>query len=351
MFVRYCCSYSRNFGNLSPNWGCIIGMVIWNIAFSFGISIVLASPHVTTATAATTTTSKAMVSSSLPSSTTKCTVTPYPYQDEDFTIPQVRSRPIRQRIAQSKTTATTKSKLQSPPLSPTTIAATLSNHQWFIVTWTTISIIKVLLHNYISNEMWKNLRIWGDPLLNRVPTWITHRLVGNTTIASATTPPPNDQDDDDDFVVVVQGDEKKEMVIEEEDDDEEADPSWTSWADRYHDLLMETTTLREQLDHRTLPVEPPSPPPQNEEEKEEMIQTIQTMNETLHYWKRVALMKDEQIQRVLQAERQNSIQQLEQLKTDMLRVVEQERAALLLEFQNMMTQLRESISLVENNRG
>jgi hypothetical protein len=320
-------------------------MVIWNIAFSIGISIVLASPHVT---AAATTTSKAMVSSSLPSSSTKSTVTPYPYQDEDFTIPQVRSRPIRQHIAQSKTTASTKSKLQSSPLSTTTIAAIISNHQWFIVTWTTISIIKVLLHNYISNEKWKNLRIWGDPLLNhRVPTWITHRLVRNTTIASATTPPPNDQDDDDDDCVVVQGDEVKDMVIEEEDDDEEVDPSWTSWADRYHNLLMETTTLREQLDHRTLPVEPPPPPPpQNDEEKEEMIQTIQTMNETLHYWKRVALMKDEQIQRVLQAERQNSIQQLEQLKTDMLRVVEQERAALLLEFQNMMTQLRESISLV-----
>jgi hypothetical protein len=328
-------------------------MGIWNIVFAIGISIVLASPHGTTAAAATpTTTSKAMVSSSLPSSSTKITVTPYPYQDEDFIIPQVRSRPIRQRIAQSKTTAATKSKLQSPPLSAATIAATISNHQLFIVTWTTISIIKVLLHNYISNEQWKNLRIWGDPLLNRVPTWITHRLVGNTTIASVTTPPPNDQDDDDDFVVVVQGDEMKDMVIEEEDDDdEEADPSWTSWADRYHNLLMETTTLREQLDHRTLPVEPPLPPPQNDEEKEDMIHTIQTMNETLHYWKRVALMKDAQIQRVLQAERQNSIQQLEQLKADMLRVVEQERAALLLEFQNMMTQLRESISLVENNRG
>ena len=78
---------------------------------------------------------------------------------------------------------------------------------------------------------------------------------------------------------------------------------------------------------------------------------IESLKESVQHWKRVAEMNKQQMSDAIQVERQNSIQQFEQLKQEMLQMVDQERIAIMKEFTGMIQELRDSLknSLTESN--
>jgi hypothetical protein len=119
------------------------------------------------------------------------------------------------------------------------------------------------------------------------------------------------------------------------------------WKKQYEDLVTETAILQQKMLHMTQLLqqkEIQSTAAENGNYNDtESLSEIQSLNDTIQYWKRVAQMNEQQVSTVLKTERQNSIKQLEQLKLEMLNVVEQERTNMYNEFHSMVQQLRESL--------
>jgi hypothetical protein len=114
------------------------------------------------------------------------------------------------------------------------------------------------------------------------------------------------------------------MVVDE-------DSLQVNWEEQYKNLTVENVSLQEQL-VRTTYVDKPA-----------VNGKLQTLSESVEYWKRVAKINEQETNKAIQMERKNSARLLEQLKADLIRLVEQERSVLLEEFHSMVVQLRESL--------
>jgi hypothetical protein len=138
------------------------------------------------------------------------------------------------------------------------------------------------------------------------------------------------------------------------------------WKEQFDHLTLEATSLREQLStiqqllekQQLEQLEKSVSSPEIMEDNEDnqttdsvketvaaMTTELKSLKESVQYWKRVAEMNEQQISNVVQVERQNSIKQLEQLKMDMLQMVDLERVAMMKEFTSMIQELRESIHI------
>jgi hypothetical protein len=189
-------------------------------------------------------------------------------------------------------------------------------HQWCFVSVLVISLSKVFSHR--ANGTRIDLRV--------VQQWLRnirdHGVVRLRTRHTPQTAPEETKASSVDAAIPVNN-----------QDDENA-PLAVDWGAQCRALATENAALRDQL-HQLQREDSPSSSP-----------AFQTLQETVDYWKRVAQMNAQQTDSEVQAERRHGARQLEQLKADMVQLVEEERAALLKEFQSMVEQLQESLLVV-----
>jgi hypothetical protein len=137
------------------------------------------------------------------------------------------------------------------------------------------------------------------------------------------------------------------VKIETSSVDDSDSSSRIDWKSKYDDLIIETAELQQQLFNMTqtlqqLEMQSISSEDSNHNEKENAVD-VQSLHGTIRYWKRVAQMNEQEVSNIVKTERQSSINQLEQLKSEMLRVVEQERSTMYNEFHSMVQELRGSL--------
>jgi hypothetical protein len=264
---------------------------------------------------------------------------PYPYKDEDFLIPIMKDQPrYIQRYLNPQATH------QIPPIS------TLSPN-WIVIALSVLSFSKALYLKLMTNS------------------------TVNTNSVQRTTVIGNDDDDkNNDYnnafeKASAEGDNKEgdTDVVSSTTDTHAGESSTISpeWKEQYDHLLVEATSLREQLSTIQQMLEKQqaesleatissskiidgdnSDSPTTSDNVGEiaaMVAEIQSLKESVQYWKRVAEMNEQQISNIVQVERQNGVQQLELMKTEMLEMVDTERNAMMKEFTNMIQELRDSL--------
>lgn len=252
---------------------------------------------------------------------------PYLYKDEDFVIPTIKQQPryIQRHL--------------NPQLSKRVRSIATSSAHWIALTLTAVSFSKALF--YQLNNSFRLTTVASDDDCNDSDI--------STTVLEST----NIEEDID--------------VIPSTTDHLSADSNVMppEWKEQFDHLLVEATSLREQLsmiqqmlekqqldqpeklvsspeiieDNADIPMTDAA----NDIAIAAMTTEIQSLKESVQYWKRVAEMNEQQITNVVQVERQNGIQQLEQLKIDMLQMVDQERVAMMKEFTSMIQELRDSL--------
>ena len=264
---------------------------------------------------------------------------PYPYKDEDFVIPSIKTQPrYIQRYTKPKSTR----RIHSMNTAPV---------HWIAITLAAISFSKVLFHKFTNSTMNKNsLR----------PTTEMEDDV-------------DDQNDPDRLLESTSIEEDIDVVSPMADVAPSAESSTVppEWKEQYDHLIVEATSLREQLSEIQQMLEKQQAEqldatvsaPENIDDNND-IQTsgsvedtaameteIESLKESVQHWKRVAEMNEQQMSDAIQVERQNGIQQFEQLKIEMLQMVDQERIAIMKEFTGMIQELRDSLknSLTESN--
>jgi hypothetical protein len=225
------------------------------------------------------------------------------FKDEDFVIPHINKVP------------------KSSQLFGTHLD---SSNILFILSVAAISLSKFVYHEVFSKGKYSDLQI--KPLLRKIRVnskGLFKRIVHAQDVPKAVAMEGAD-------TLNVDG-----TIVSE-------DPLQSHWEEHCKKLAIENASLQEQLLHvRELLKQHQTGTSSSQTHDDDM--KIQTLSESLQYWKRVAKMNEQQANSMIQAERRNSELQLEQLKADMLHLVEQERSSLLTEFQNMVAQLRESL--------
>ena len=130
-----------------------------------------------------------------------------------------------------------------------------------------------------------------------------------------------------------------------------------AWKEQYDHLIVEASSLREQLSmiQQMLEKQKYEPVAEAVDNNTDVQSTgtvddaastsaeIESLKESIQYWKMIADENEQKTSNAIQIERQNSIHQLEQLKMEMLQMAEQERVAMMKEFTSMIHELRESL--------
>ena len=228
--------------------------------------------------------------------------TKYNYNDEDFVIPQLKHRASRKQISAD----------------PSILMFTISV--------AALSLAKLFKWSAVAKD--RNPNVWFEPFLQKLRLYTVGRCKPTGTLLS------NDTSTPDVASVNVTG-----FTSNVDGNVGSGDSLQSHWEDQCMKLSEENAMLREQL----LEARESLKQQKTELDKDDDDAEMQALNENLQYWKRVAIMNEQQANNAIQADRQSSIRQLEQLKTDMVRLVEQERSALLTEFQTMVAELRESL--------
>jgi hypothetical protein len=239
--------------------------------------------------------------------------TKYNYKDEDFTLPQVQYR--------RSTPMNIATKASQPPMLGGTKRDSL--HQLCFASILVVSLSKVFSHR--ANGTHIDVRIIQQWLRNIRDHGVVRRRTPHT---------PQTSPEEASSVGAT--------IPANEDDDENAPRPVEDWEERCRSLVAENAALRDQL--LQLPEEDsPSSSLAPSDGIPDVEEQFKMLQETVDYWKRVAQMNAQQTDSEVQAERRHGARQLEQLKADMVQLVEAERAALLKEFQSMVEQLRESL--------
>jgi hypothetical protein len=270
---------------------------------------------------------------------------PYPYKNEDFVIPTIKRHPryIQRYInAQTQSSMTTK---------------------WIAIALTAFSFAKAFYYKWTNSTMESNISL--QPTIG----------IGNDDYSSSSdfngVLESNDDSDSDLSSVLESASTEEDIGTAPTLIDQQSVNSSTippEWKEKYDHLMAEATSLREQLSviqemldkkqSETLQEMVSSPESSDDkgdistsnnadalsEELTVMATEIQTLKESVQYWKRVAEMNEQQISNIVQVERQNSIHQMEQLKMDMLEMVDTERTSTMKEFTSMIQELRDSLN-------
>ncbi len=237
---------------------------------------------------------------------------PYAYKDHDFVIPTVKEQPrYVQRYFDSRSSQRAR-------------ANTTSSVHWITLALTAVAFSKALFQRL------KN-------------------------------PAVGAYDVDDDNGIVSEINDKEDDIDAASSSTENRSTDFTAippaWKEQYDHLIVEASSLREQLSmiQQMLEKQKSEPVPEVVDNNTDVQSTgtvddaasttaeIESLKESIQHWKKIAKVNEQKTSNAIQIERQNSIQQLEQLKMEMLQMAEHERVAMMKEFTSMIHELRESL--------
>ena len=195
--------------------------------------------------------------------------------------------------------------------------------------------------------------------------WITYALAAvafsKSLFQRFNNPTVVDYDVDDDDGAVSEVNDIEDDIDEASSSTENRSADFTmippAWKEQYDHLIVEASSLREQLSmiQQMLEKQKYEPVAEAVDNNTDVQSTgtvddaastsaeIESLKESIQYWKMIAEENEQKTSNAIQIERQSSIHQLEQLKMEMLQMAEQERVAMMKEFTSMIHELRESL--------